>query len=300
MQPLCIAHAPCADGFTAAWVVKQTIPDLEYMPGVYGKTIPDDAVAGRNIIMVDFSVKRDQLERWNRLAASVLVLDHHKTAQSDLVGYMQAPPFVEWKKVAWQDVPMSPGSRVAVQFDMERSGAQIAWDYFNPKTERPALVDFVGDRDLWKFDIPGSRLVNAYVFANEYTFPNWNLLAGKLETPEGIMEVSSWGAAIEKKHHKDVAELIAESKRTMKLGGLDMPVANIPYTMASDAGHILASGSATKCAATYFDTPDGRKFSLRSLTDGPDVSIIAANYGGGGHRAAAGFQAKLGWEGDGA
>ena len=51
-------------------------------------------------------------------------------------------------------------------------------------------------------------------------------------------------------------------------------------------------------AATYVDSPKGRAFSLRSRRDGVDVSQIAATYGGGGHRGAAGFLMPSGWEGD--
>jgi nanoRNase/pAp phosphatase (c-di-AMP/oligoRNAs hydrolase) len=52
-------------------------------------------------------------------------------------------------------------------------------------------------------------------------------------------------------------------------------------------------------AACYYDKPGARVFSLRSRgDDGMDVSAIAAIYGGGGHRNAAGFQAATGWEGD--
>lgn len=53
-------------------------------------------------------------------------------------------------------------------------------------------------------------------------------------------------------------------------------------------------------AACYWDTPNGRVFSLRSTEDGPDVSEIAKSYGGGGHKNAAGFQMPIGWEGEGA
>jgi nanoRNase/pAp phosphatase (c-di-AMP/oligoRNAs hydrolase) len=51
-------------------------------------------------------------------------------------------------------------------------------------------------------------------------------------------------------------------------------------------------------AACYWDTPDGRVFSLRSREDGVDVSAIAKRYGGGGHRNASGFRMPIGWEGD--
>lgn len=78
----------------------------------------------------------------------------------------------------------------------------------------------------------------------------------------------------------------------MVIGGFDVPVANLPYTLSSDAGHEMAKGQ--PFAACYWDTPDGRVFSLRSAPDGQDVSAIAKQYGGGGHRAAAGFKVPPG------
>lgn len=82
----------------------------------------------------------------------------------------------------------------------------------------------------------------------------------------------------------------------MVIGGYKVKVANLPYTFSSDAGHELALGN--PFGACYWDTPEGRVFSLRSTDEGIDVSSIAASYGGGGHRNAAGFklsfeQAKL-------
>lgn len=61
-----------------------------------------------------------------------------------------------------------------------------------------------------------------------------------------------------------------------------------PVNGGSDAGHELAKGQ--PFAACYWDTPQGRVFSLRSSADGVDVAEIAKQYGGGGHRNAAGFR----------
>ena len=51
-----------------------------------------------------------------------------------------------------------------------------------------------------------------------------------------------------------------------------MPVACLPYTMASDAGELLAQGE--PFAAVYWDTADHRQFSLRSRDGGMDVATI--------------------------
>ena len=161
---------------------------------------------------------------------------------------------------------------------------------------RPRLVDYVGDRDLWRFSFTGSREINAYIFAHDYTFENWDRLETELSTLDGLKRATAGGEAIERKHHKDVKELVTVTRRTMIIGGYKVPVANIPYTLTSDAGNLMCIGA--PFAACYWDTPNGRVFSLRSTDSGVDVSLIAKAYGGGGHRNASGFQMPLGWEGD--
>lgn len=298
MKKLCIYHGKCADGFTAAWAVHKALgDDVEFHAGVHQDPPPD--VAGRDVIMVDFSYKREVLLRMLesgdiRQANSILILDHHKTAAADLSGIdaprgRYAPN--DWRG-DWESWAIWPVRSV---FDMERSGAQIAWDFFHPDKPRPNLVNYVGDRDLWHFALPSSREVNAYIFAHDYTFENWDAL--NASTLYGIEAVADMGAAIEKKHHKDVAELVSVTQRRMMIGGHDVPVANIPYTMTSDAGHLMAQGE--PFAACYWDTPEGRVFSLRSTDAGLDVSAIALSYGGGGHARASGFRMPIGWEGQG-
>ena len=296
MKTLCIYHGKCADGFTAAWAVQRAIGDCDFHPGVYGQEAPD--VTGRDVIMVDFSYKRPVLDAMATKARTILILDHHKTAAADLASF--PPPLPgQYNPDAMSDWQMECNSPNAVHalFDMARSGAQITWDYFHPASDRPLLVDYVGDRDLWLFKMPFSREVSAFIFAHEYTFANWDHLDRSLRNHMDVQRVADMGGAIEKKHHKDVAELVGVMRRTMRIGGMDMPVANIPYTLTSDAGHLMAKHD-QGVAACYWDTPTGRVFSLRSTDDGPDVSVIAAQYGGGGHKNAAGFQRPIGWEGD--
>lgn len=291
---LCIYHGNCADGFTAAWAVWKAMgAEVEFHAGVHQNSPPD--VTDRHVVFVDFSYKRPVLEELFRKAKSLLVLDHHKTAAEDLAG-LQSPFGPGWKRYlhdVYQDACENAPRPYAI-FDMERSGAQIAWDFFHDQP-RPQLVDYVGDRDLWRFGLPLSREVNAYIFAHEYNFENWNYLDAMMRDHMGVQNVADMGGAIEKKHHKDVAELVRVMKRRMVIAGHDVPVANIPYTMTSDAGHLMAQGEAF--AACYWDTPEGRVFSLRSTDGGLDVSAIASSFGGGGHARASGFRMPIGWEG---
>lgn len=300
-KTMCIFHGNCADGFGAAWVVRQALgADVEFVPGVYGQVPPD--VTGKDVILVDFSYKRDVLAEMGRVANQVLVLDHHKTAKDDMACFDpfdagvrsdRADSIWDHKKLGWETaVHMAKergAPRVAVCFDMHRSGAMLAWDHFFPGQEPPQLLRHIEDRDLWLFKLDGTREIQANLFSYPYDFEVWDqLMAADVQT------LRSDGAAIERKHHKDVAELVAVTKRRMVIGGHDVPVASLPYTLTSDAGHLMAQGE--PFAACYWDTPDGRSFSLRSTDEGLDVSEIAKQYGGGGHRNASGFRVPFGHE----
>lgn len=319
---ICIYHGNCADGFTAAWAVWKRFGDsVEYVSGAYGAPPPD--VTGKNVVIVDFSYKRPVLAKMLKSANNILVLDHHKTAEADLGdGYEGTSRFfsmarfqgtVHWERYRdnlYQDDCENVGKAVYTLFDMDRSGAGIAWDFFHSGDKRPALVNYVEDRDLWKFKQIFSREVNAFIFAHEYTFKNWDMLDAMMASPEGVISVGERGAAIEKKHHKDIAELVTAMRREMCIGGRWVPVANLPYTLTSDAGHLMCKPYASPnlqgeivtppFAACYWDTPSGRVFSLRSddALGGADVSIVAKSFGGGGHKNAAGFTMPLGWEGE--
>jgi oligoribonuclease NrnB/cAMP/cGMP phosphodiesterase (DHH superfamily) len=279
---LCIYHGNCADGFGAAWVVHKKLGKIDFHAGHYGNPPPD--VEGRDVAMVDYSYKRPELRVMASKAASILIIDHHKTAQADLEEYAVHNP-VNIDNIEQVIEATQPGlGRVRALFDMNRSGAGMTWDFFYPGDPRPALLDHIEDRDLWRFALPHTREIQAALFSHPYDFGLWD----ELMTLDPQKDLALEGRAIERKHHKDIAELVAVSRRPMKIGGYVVPVANLPYTLTSDAGNLMAEGQ--PFAACYMDTPRGRVFSLRSKADGVDVSEIAKAYGGGGHKNAAGFQ----------
>lgn len=291
MDPICIYHHNCADGFTAAWAVREALGDIDFVGANHGDEPPD--VTGRDVIMVDFAYKGPVIDDIRSRARSLLILDHHKTAQQDLDGLPRLEETWTWADWEFdvQEADEPPHlAYTGVIFDMERSGAGIAWDFFHD-APRPPLIDHVEDRDLWRFALEDTSTIQAAVFAREYTFADWDELMGT-----DLDDLRAEGAAIERKHYKDIRELINSAHRRMVIGGHDVPVLNAPYFFASDAGHLMAGGE--RFAACYWESPRGRHFSLRSIPGGEDVSAIAERYGGGGHASAAGFVMPIGWEGD--
>lgn len=287
MKPLCIYHGNCADGFTAAWVVRKAYLEVDFHAGVYQNPPPD--VTGRDVLIVDFSYKRPVLEEMAKTANTITILDHHKTAEEDLSIFCQQNypqrqhememPFAEFRNHAnYQGI-----LPIRATFDMNRSGAGIVWDHFFQTQPRPTMLNHIEDRDLWKFALRKTREIQASVFSYPYDFKAWDFLMSA-----DPVQLAVEGEAIERKHFKDIRELVGVVTRRMNIAGHNVPVANLPYTLTSDAGHLLAKGEAF--AGCYWDTPDGRVFSLRSTDDGLDVSEIAKQYGGGGHKNASGFR----------
>lgn len=263
METIVIYHGNCADGFGAAWAARKLLGDAaDYVPGVYQNPPPD--CRGKRVYLVDFSYKRPVMESIIDQAIGVTVLDHHKTAEEDLRSLLS-------------------DKLIDGVFDMEKSGAMITWEWFNPHIAPPKLLEHIQDRDLWRFNLTGTREIQAAVFSYPYDFAVWDDLMER-----DTIDLYREGIAIERKHFKDINELVGVVTRRMRIGGHDVPMANLPYTLTSDAGHKLAEGE--PFAGCYWDTPGGRVFSLRSRDDGLDVSEIAKQYGGGGHKNASGFR----------
>ena len=316
-NPLVIYHGNCADGFSAAWVFHNAQNKLranfDFHPGVYNDPLPD--VDDRVVYLVDFSYKKEVVKEICRRAIEVILIDHHKTAIDDLSVLLNEASHEFQYNFNWY-------------VDIERSGAMLAWDYlynvlwtteflepagtirrfaigekkiweegYHPA---PMLLRHIQDRDLWHFKLSCTREINAAVFSYEYTFENWDkLMLGQLglegnivQQNDMLFELRTEGIAIERKHHKDIAELVKVCQRIMYIGGHEVPVASLPYTLSSDAGHLMAKEwrDGVKFAACYWDTPEHRVFSLRSTERGMDVSEIAFKYNGGGHKHAAGFR----------
>jgi len=263
--PLVIYHGNCQDGFTAAWACWKVNPDWEYYPAKHGDPPPD--VTGRIVYMLDFSYKRPVILEMASKADFITILDHHKTAEADLV-----------------DLP----ANVSVTFDMKRSGAMLAWEHFHKYETVPWLVKYVQDRDLWTFLYEDTKPFTAALFAEEYDFGTWCLWSDKIQAYSAKWAIEQ-GNAILKKQAKDVAEL-CQNKFRYIIGGQEVWVVNIPYTLCSDAGNLLAKGE--PFAASFYYDGEGYIFSLRSDDNGVDVSEIAKQYGGGGHAHAAGFKLK--------
>jgi len=265
MEPLCIYHGNCADGFAAAWVFSRhgCFPQIKFHAGVYNEPPPD--TVGKDVFLLDFSYKRDVVEKIVNTSNQVYLIDHHKTALEDLD-------------------PLITCGAVRSYSSLDHSGATLAWLYmYGTLDNAPPLLNHIADYDLWRFALPYTREIQSNLFSHPYDFAVWDEL---MKTDVDVLIAE--GRAIARKHRKDLLELLKQTKHRRIIGGYNVPVANLPYTFASDAGNTMAS-SGEFFAASYYDTPAHRVYSLRS-NGAVDVSEVAKQYGGGGHKNSAGFR----------
>jgi oligoribonuclease NrnB/cAMP/cGMP phosphodiesterase (DHH superfamily) len=195
-KPICIYHGNCADGFGAAWVFKRWADrEFDFHAGVYQNDPPD--VTGRDVYLVDFSYKRAVVEQMRERCNRLVLIDHHKTAIDDLA------PLIESKAIE---------SLVS----LDHSGAVLAWKWFHGHLdgEMPALLRHIEDRDLWRFALHRTREIQANVFSYPYDFDVWDKL---MEADP--QKLADEGAAIERKHFKDIAELVKVVTREFTIGG---------------------------------------------------------------------------------
>jgi len=292
-RPLCIYHGGCDDGFAAAFVIHLALKgEVDFHYGVYQQDPPD--VTGRTVILVDFSYKRAELLEMAKRAKGIVVLDHHKSAAEDLVpgAYMEVAIFdclTHGIRPTWDGVldamkaDEACGRRnIYTHFDMNHSGAAIAWSVFFPGKKQPWLIDYIEDRDLWRRKLPDSDFVTMALRSYPKDFVTWTsiLVCG----PDALI---AEGQAIHR-YYRTIIDALKENVVRGRIYGWDVPIVNAPYHFASELAGELAVGE--PFAACYWNHAHGTTYSLRSRGErAVDVSEIAAHFGGGGHKHAAGF-----------
>ncbi len=264
-----VYHDKCPDGFGAAYVCYKKFGDsVKYIPADYGTPLDIKKLKGERVLMVDVSFPREVMEEVLKVTDKFLLLDHHKS-QMDETG----------------DMPH-------MHFDMEHSGAMLAWHSLFPDTPAPKMIAHVEDRDLWKFRLPETKIVLSVLDARPMTFQSWDLFSQALETnPEVILDT---GNALATQYESLVAKICEEAiPVTMK--DYRGKMVNVPHIFASASGDYLYSQPETDFALTWYQKKNGLyhcswRSMNKSKNDGRALEL-ASIFGGAGHPNAA--SAKL-------
>ncbi len=266
LTPLILYHADCDDGFGAAFAAWLKFGNAaDYRAVYYGDVIPPELMQGRTVFILDFSFSPAVLNTMARHAEKIILLDHHLSAAAQ-----------------WADI--APMPNVDIQFDMNRSGAQIAWDYFHPGSPRLALIDHIGDRDLWRFTMSDTKAICAGLSLIPTRFEAWQDAANQLDA------LVAKGLIVLEVLQRQIDSALRRELRPVTLCGFQGLSTNA-IANTSEIGQAIAQRSGT-FSLTFFIKGDQVICSLRSIAPF-DVSLIATQYGGGGHAQASGFTLSI-------
>lgn len=306
-----IYHADCIDGFGAAyaaWCIFGAVAN--YQPIHHGQPWETAKIADHDVYILDFSFPPPTLVTMAGVAHSVTQIDHHVSARQPWADKLQAGAD---GNATYRD----PALPLSVIFNLEKSGARLAWEYFQPEQPTPLALRHIEDQDLWRFALPGSRAFCRALRLQAFDFDVWHDLVTQTASSEAprYREMLEHGAAIESYFKKETAEF-ANSRLRMPADLRGEPIdalqaqrhgqtviaegdsawlavrgiaINANALFASELGHLLAEQSHTFGLIWQLSGDGEIKASLRSQGDF-DVAAIAARYGGGGHRNAAGFR----------
>ncbi|MDX1975579.1 MAG: hypothetical protein SFT92_07905 [Rickettsiales bacterium] len=160
-------HHPCLDGSCAIWALNDAWKDKGYEINWVGLGHNDDNVlvekkvrenvnAETDVYFVDFVPKDiglvESLVTGENKAKSLTIYDHHITALRATKDFQKRH---------------AKNLNVKVVFDMDRSGAAIAWDEEHPtmRGKRPQIVELAQKSDLLRLKGEDEEAIAAYVDA---------------------------------------------------------------------------------------------------------------------------------------
>ena len=253
-----IYHANCTDGFGSAYSAWKLLGNrAEYYPCKHGQEPPD--VKGKTVVILDFSFNNATTKKMIGEAKELLVIDHHKSAVVEL-----------------HDISNTI-------FDMNKSGATMAWEFFHPGKEAPKFIQYITDRDLWRWELPYSKEFSAAFDMVPFEFEEFE----KFEDDSVFDDAVKRGSYI-LAYSKTVIKKVCDKAASRKIGGKHVMVVNSSHWM-SEIGAKL-SPDCDYALIWYYDHNDRMiKVSLRAFHEHIDVSEVSKRFGGGGHKKAGGF-----------
>lgn len=283
LPDLLIYHGWCLDGVAAAWCfwcLDKTSAKMKTHPGQFNEKPPD--VTDKTVIFVDFAYDTDVLINMLKIAKSITVIDHHISRKC--LEKIKDPKFILF-------------------YDEKRSGAQLAWDYINGTeltnellaSNRPWFINDVGDRDLWKWEIEGSKASTRIMYAKKYhksikAFDEVNTIPRENYVEKGLNYLEFDQAEIDK-IVSAVANCVCKEYK--------VAVVECPSDKVSEVGNTLCVLSDCDFSAMYRYRIWSNDWVICLRSTKPEIdlpAIIKTHFGGkgGGHKGAASFSFKEG------
>jgi uncharacterized protein len=281
-----VYHSKCTDGFAAAYAVWAVRGDaVTFIPREH--TASDKAAADimpllvdKHVLVVDYCFPIHVTQEIMRVAAALLVLDHHESARVDMMLLPDA------NKV----------------FEMHQSGATLAYNFMHGHAMPvPRFLRYVEDYDIWNKALPNTEAFSISIRDLPFDFVAWNTAVLSTCDDAGLEAFVARGAAQVAWRDEHVRSISAAAKPCVLRGFEDVRASAINTSFSiNEVAHAMLAGD-TRVAVVWRAQmlPHGVKciVSLRSHRVGHahhvNVALIAHSFGGGGHASAAGFDCVL-------
>jgi len=329
MNPICFYHKSDLDGVCSAAIVKHFVPDCELYGIDYQDEFPwacllpqgacPDIIGGppnvllfelasllrgkqckpRTVYMVDFSLKPDDM-RCLAKVSDLIWIDHHKTA-IDALCIPNGPEFHRYHCLT------------------TKAACELCWEFFEGSPEStPEAIRLLGAYDSWRKNDPGwdSRVLPFQYGMRQQGPDLWlpESLFWKGVVSPGIWSIKDvqvrveWGAMVLRyQAEQDCRALNGGARFQVLKVHIPGQLGNAPYpyrvlacnTHVFNSQFFVSQWDPEKydlmCA--YAQLKDGRwKVSIYSTKADVDCGYIAKQFGGGGHKGAAGYVCdKLPW-----
>jgi len=266
----CFYHKADLDGRCSGAIVKYYHKDTELFPFDYGDEFPWDKIAPEDeVFMVDVSLPRDDMIKLKNSVKYFIYIDHHISKINEL------------KDLLFE----------GIQEDGV-AACMLTWAFFNNKILRTSeAVKLLGYYDVWKID---ENVLNfQYGMRTFDTNPEnqalWSVLFTNSKLVYSIKEIG-----------RNIRKYQDEKNKSTVL--------NFAFKTKFREYSVLALNKTVSSSLMFKDHPDYKnvdilmvfgwigdkwKISLYTLKDDIDVSTICKEFGGGGHKKAAGFKLDI-------
>lgn len=278
----CFYHSSDLDGHCSGALVKMAYPQCEMIGINYGDEFPWDTLQpmeknkGEMVFMVDFALQPfDEMVKL-QTRCELIWIDHHKSA-------------IEAAETTSSFLPHGVYIKDGI------GACQLVWEYLTknslvgkePKT--PTFVKLLAEYDVWNHsDVMALPFQYGMRHQKDTSPKNIELWTSLFDT-ERVQQITEIGGIILEYQDSQNAKYVKSCAFETELDGLKLIAINLMLTNSKIFDSVWDSEKYD--GMLTFGYRKGR-WTVSLYSDKPDVdmSIIAKNRGGGGHKGAAGFQ----------
>lgn len=278
---ICIHHNKDLDGFTSGAIIKYIYPEAQLIGWDYNDPIPE-IPNDTHIVMVDISFPLHIMSDLQQISRTFDWIDHHIGIRKEWESKIEDNPYLR---------------AINYVFDNTKSACELAWEHYLPGIPLPEAIKLIGSYDIWRNHgtyewkekiLPFQMLMRIKCFSAE-SFPISLFSKNANDIIEKWIPVGK--EVIKYQEVQDMLNCKKSAFEKVSFDGMNAICLNQGF-ISSDTFKSVYDPLKHQVMVGFQFNGKSWTVSLRTTQDGVDVSAIAKSRGGGGHRQAAGFDAK--------